>query len=279
MTSSLATQRRLVVTGDDFGFSPQVNQGILQAHLQGVLTSASLMVTGAAVEEAVELAHRHPSLAVGLHLVLTQEKAVLPPEQIPHLVNPEGYFNASPLVAGLRYQFVPQARQELSWEVRAQLEKFRRTGLPLSHVDGHMHLHCHPVVLDILAQVAGEFGIRVVRLPLEEVPWESGLWLPDLLLGKIFARLRRHGEKIFGSQGVRLADRVYGLQATGRINEAYLLDLIPRLQGDLIEVYTHPALGHPAAGEHELLALVSERVRATLEGHGFALTNFLEAVL
>ncbi|MGB8698288.1 MAG: ChbG/HpnK family deacetylase, partial [Thermosynechococcaceae cyanobacterium] len=162
-------QRFAIVNGDDFGFSPGVNAAIVQAHQHGVLTSTSLMVTGAAFPEAIALAQAHPDLAVGLHLVLVCGKSALPPERIPHLVDSQGQFPDNPTQAGLRYQFSPAARQELRLEIRAQLEQFRQTGLPLAHVDGHLHLHAHPVVLDILIDLAPEFGIRVIRLPYEEL--------------------------------------------------------------------------------------------------------------
>lgn len=99
------------------------------------------MVTGEAFDQAVELAKANPSLAIGLHLVLCCGRSVLPPDQIPHLVNEHGEFSNDPTAAGLRYQFNGAAQREVALEIRAQLEKFRQTGLPLSHVDGHLHLH------------------------------------------------------------------------------------------------------------------------------------------
>ncbi|HEX4439875.1 MAG TPA: ChbG/HpnK family deacetylase, partial [Thermoanaerobaculia bacterium] len=134
-----ARLKRLVVTGDDFGFSDGVNAAIVEAHEHGVLTSASLMVTGDASTGAVAAARELPTLSVGLHLVLVSGRAVLPPPRIPHLVGPDGRFRDSPTAAGLVYRFHPAARRELRAEIRAQLERFRETGLPLAHVDGHLH--------------------------------------------------------------------------------------------------------------------------------------------
>ncbi|MCY7274968.1 MAG: ChbG/HpnK family deacetylase, partial [Phormidesmis sp. CAN_BIN44] len=114
--------RRLIINGDDFGFSSGVNQAIIEAHEQGVLTSTSLMVTGDAFEEAVTLAKAHPTLAVGLHLVLACGRSALPPDQIPHLVDAHGNFSNQPEKAGIYYHFSAAAWREIPLEIRAQLE-------------------------------------------------------------------------------------------------------------------------------------------------------------
>jgi chitin disaccharide deacetylase len=274
----LNTQRRrfAIINGDDFGFSQGVNQAIIQAYEQGVLTSTSLMVTGNAAEEAIALASDRPNLATGLHLVLVCGRSVLLPEQIPHLVDSKGNFSDSPLQAGLRYQFHPAAHKELRQEIRAQLEKFRASGLPLSHVDGHLHLHTHPVILRILVELAPEFGIRVIRLPSEELRINLKLdtqnLLTKLVWAAVFGRLRRYGEDLLISHGIKFADRVYGLLQTGNITEEYLLGLIPQIQADLIEIYSHPAVFQP--GDVELAALLSKQVREVLNVNGFELTNY-----
>ena len=251
------SRKLLVVTGDDFGFSHGVNEAILRAHKEGILTSASLMVSGDAYPEAVDYARSNPSLGVGLHLVVGCGRSVLVHRDIPHLVNKRGEFSSYLVAAGLRYQFSAAARRELKKEIQAQLEKFRRTNLPLSHVDGHHHMHLHPVVLEILIGFAREYDIRCIRLPSEE-------W------GAIFKRLRRYGEKKCAAAGIDFPEEVYGLLRSGQVTEEYLLGLIPQLTSSRVEIYSHPALekegesrnGPHGSGESELAALLSPRVRA-----------------
>ncbi len=279
-------KRYIVVNADDFGFSTGVNQAILQAHEDGILTSASLMVTGAAFHEAVGIAGSHPNLGVGLHLVLASGSSALPPSEIPQLVNPAGAFPNDPAQAGLTYQFNPAARLQLRAEIRAQFERFRQTGLPLSHVDGHLHLHCHPVVLSILADLAAEFGIRRIRLPFEELRFEFKITQPTTwnkaVLWSVFGLLRRAGIQILRSPGIQYTERVYGLFQTGKISESYLLSLLPRITVDCVELYAHPAISLPGepfsglegSGELELAALQSQKVRRTLLEYGFELINF-----
>lgn len=283
-TFSRAHRRFVIINGDDFGFSSGMNRAIIEAHERGVLTSTSLMVTGQAFEEAVALAKAHPNLAVGLHVVLGKGKAVLPPSQIPHLVDEKGNFSNEPNRAGLHYQFNAKARQELRLEIRAQLEKFRETGLHLSHVDGHLHMHSHPVVMRALVELADEFQIQVIRLPFEELRLTLNLDRSDLqsklLWWSVYAGLRRYGESLLKAKGIGFVDRVYGLLQTGRMTETYLLGLIPQIRANLIEIYSHPAIAIPgepkpyglAAEEFE--ALLSDKVREILVESGFELTNY-----
>lgn len=282
----MPAMRYMVVNGDDFGFSQGVNQAIIQAHTQGILTSTSLMVTGTAFEEAVDLAQQYPNLAVGLHLVLGCGKAVLPPAQIPHLVDAQGYFPDNPAQAGWRYYFHPQAHQELRLEIAAQLQKFEQTGLPLSHVDGHLHHHVNPAVLKVLMELAPTYPIPVVRLPHEELSFTLNVdtqgWFSKLLGWSVFRQLRRWGEPMLGARGVRCAERVYGLLQTGAVTEDYLLGLIPQIQANVVELYAHPAIAYPheqnngpaGAGERELATLLSPKVRECLFSNGFELTHY-----
>jgi chitin disaccharide deacetylase len=276
----------LIVNGDDFGFSHGVNEGIIKAHTEGILTSTSLMVSGNAFEEAVNLALNYKGLAVGLHLVLCCGKSVLSPEEIPHLVDKNGNFSNSPFLAGLNYQFNADARKELKLEIRAQLERFKNTGLNMSHVDGHLHLHCHPVVLNYLVELAPEFDIKYIRLPLEELDINLGInpenKLMKMVYSWVFGRLREYGDRLLSSHNIRFSDRVYGLLETANMNEDYLLKLIPQMSGKIVEIYSHPAItiegepinGNPGSGEIELQAYLSDKVREMVIKNGWKLTNY-----
>lgn len=275
--------RELRVTGDDFGASKSVNRAIVEAHARGILTSSSLMVEGEAAAEAIAIARSLPTLAVGLHLVLVDGHSSLPPGEIPALVDAAGRFRRNPFAAGLLYQFSGEARRQVRREIRAQLERFRATGLALSHVDGHHHMHLHPVALDALVELAPEFGIRRIRLPSEELRFalaagRSGA-AGKIFWSLVFGGLRRSGARRLRSAGIDFSERVYGLLQTGRIDEDYLLDLIPRIQADRVEIYSHPAApdgtsdAAAAQGSRELAALVSPRVRDAVARNRFVLAK------
>ena len=213
---------QIIVNADDFGASASINTAILQAHRQGILTSASLMVTGDAAAEAVEIARQAPTLAVGLHLVVAGGKAALPPEWNPHIVDANGLFPSDPLVAGLRYFFSRTAQTELAAEMEAQFERFAATGLALSHVDGHMHMHMHPTVLRLLIRLAEEHGAQGLRLPRDDF-WLSvrhdrqraGL---KAVWAIVFGLLARHGVKQLEGHPLKVAHRVYGFMQTGQMH-------------------------------------------------------------
>jgi len=281
-------RRRLIVCADDFGMSPGVNAAVLRAHCEGIVTEASLMVTGAAAAEAVAMALRTPTLGVGLHLVLAQGYPVSPPHAVPDLVDGAGMFPSEPVRLGLRYFFAPGLRESLEREIAAQLERFRDSGLPLSHVDGHLTLHVHPVVLDILCSLKERFGIRAMRLPIE--PLRHTLSFDRRAMGRrafeglVFSILGRYARARMRRHGICHPDRMYGMHQSGHISEAYLLHLIPRLGPGTTELYCHPAVADEEVRRwtpdydrgRELAALTSPRVRAAIDAAGIELIRYCD---
>ena len=276
----------LIINADDFGYSAAVNRAVMQAHTQGVVTSASLMVNEAAAAEAIALAQAHPSLAVGLHLALVLGRSALPHHALPHITDAQGRFTNSSLAAGLQYFFSPAARREIRREMRAQFERFAATGLPFSHVDGHTHLHMHPVVFKELIALCEEFNVRRVRVVKGEMRLSLALdrsRLPiKLLWGIVFNWLGRWCDEQLAGRGFVQPRKVYGLLQTGDMNEDYLLGLLPRIEKVPSEIYAHPlpfdadeaAQRENPGGVRELQALTSERLRQAVEQAGFVLACY-----
>lgn len=236
----------LIVTGDDFGLSSGTNHAIIKAHQEGILTSASLMATGRAFEEAVGLARANPGLSVGLHVVLLQGRSVLSHEKIPHLVDPDGNFPNNSFLAGTRYFFSKEAQRELREELRAQIERFLSTGLRLAFLSGHLNVHVHPTVFGILIGLAQEFGIRAFRLPREGLllNLKADLSRPfsKLFHYLTFYLLSRHCKKILSGKGFLFTDRVYGLLQYGDMNAGYIRYLLGHLPQGVTEIYFHPCI-------------------------------------
>ena len=281
------TARRLVVSGDDFGAAPEVNAGIVRAHRDGILTSTSLMVTGGSAAEALALARANPRLAVGLHLVLAQGR---PAAAESRLAAPDGAFRRAPVATGIRYAWmcVSQAgRAELRREVEAQLAAFAATGLNLAHVDGHLNMHLHPMVLPILLELAPRYGIRALRLSREDLGaalrFDRRHIVRKLAEGAVFHALAAYAAPRLRAVGIVTADRVYGMHQTGHVDERYLLAVIATLPDGVSEVYCHPSDGvAPALARYqpgydhagEVAGLVSPRVRAALEAGGVELVAY-----
>src|ERR1700760_3328276 len=119
-----------LLTADDFGLTPSVNDAVEHAHRAGALHAASLMVAAPAAADAVQRARAMPTLRVGLHLVVIEGPAVLLPAEIPDLVDATGWFPSDQLGLGIRYAMNPRVRRQLAAEIRAQFAAFLATGLP-----------------------------------------------------------------------------------------------------------------------------------------------------
>lgn len=283
--------KRLVTTGDDFGLAPEVNRGIVRAHREGILRCTSLMVAGPAAAEAVEMARSTPTLDVGLHLVLVRGRASSPPASIPGLARPDGRLRDAPVASGLAWFFRSDLRRSLAVEIRAQLEAFRATGLPLSHVDGHLNVHLHPVALDVLADLAAEFRIPALRLARDPVVAalreDPSAAARKCFEGLAFRVLSRRARARLRGRGVALADRLHGLHRSGGCDERWLERTIARLPPGTTEIYFHPAEAHTPLLERlmpgyrhrdELAALVSPRVRRTALRAGVEIASWREVV-
>jgi hopanoid biosynthesis associated protein HpnK len=286
MSAGLAVaERAAIVTADDFGFSREVNAGVIRAHREGVLTATSLMVAGAARDEAAALARENPQLDVGLHLVVCRGRSVLGPERLTGVVDAAGDFAETPVAAGMRYFFNRAIRSRLRDEIRAQIELHLKLIGRLDHIDGHLNFHVHPAIADLLIELCAEYRVPCMRLPRERVFTTLGLARDHaarkIVEAVIFRALSRRARRKLDQRGIRSTDWLFGLHQTGHLTEAYMLGIVARLPPGLTELYFHPAVdvgGRPPAleAQSEVAILTSARVRAALSERGVRLTNFAE---
>jgi hopanoid biosynthesis associated protein HpnK len=275
--------RRLIVTADDFGAAVEVNEAVEVAHRTGILTAASLMVSGPAADDAVTRARRNPRLRVGLHLVLIEGRPVLPPGSVSRLVNADGSFRRDMAAMGALFAASGAARRQLAAEIAAQFEAFRATGLALDHCNAHKHYHLHPLIGGLIASIGRRYGLRAARVPLEPASIlrriEPGTpRMPSLALAPWALLLRRR----FRAAGLFTCDRVFGLQWSGGMTQDRLCGLIAHLPRGLSEIYLHPATA-PYAGSapgyryrEELEALTSAGVAAACRERALQLGGFAD---
>lgn len=238
--------KQLIITADDFGLTSGVNRAVEQAWKSGLLTCASIMPGEAAFDEAVKIARRNPGLQVGLHLTLVQGRAVLPPAEIPELVDVQGNFSQKPVRSGLRYFFDRGIYCQLKREIEAQIKKVLDAGIPLTHIDGHLNIHLHPTVFRILAELMPRYGITTFRLSQERLS-HNLRFDRERKIGKsvehlIFGYLTDHARPELDRLGIRYASEVKGVLNSGRMTEEYLLNIIDGLQEGLTEIYFHPGI-------------------------------------
>lgn len=281
--------KRLIVSADDFGISPEVNEAVERAHRNGILRAASLMVAAPAASDAIARARRLPDLAVGLHVVLVNGRPTLPAERVPDLVDERGELPTDLVRAGFRFFFRPGIRRQLEAEIRAQFAAFAATGLRLDHVDAQSHMHVHPTVFGAILRVGREYGLRAIRIPREPFArsyraggdrWGARLGntlLTQPWLALMTARARR--------LGIASNDYAFGVNDPGAMTEERVLRLLDDLPDGVTEMFFHPATG-PFAGADpgteryawagELAALTSERLRRSIERHNVASVTYGE---
>jgi hopanoid biosynthesis associated protein HpnK len=273
---------QVIFNADDFGRSPSINSAVLLAHQQGVLTSSSLMVTGCAMEQAVFMAKENPSLAVGLHLVAVSGSSVLPRKDIPHLVNDQGRFLDNAVLAGFRYFFSKVAQDELAREITAQFERFGETGLPLSHIDGHLHMHVHPKVFKLVLSLAEQYGAHGLRLPRDDIrlalSYDHSHMGIKMIWAVVFGILSRWCSRQMENHHLVSTQNVYGLMQSGKMHEAYVINLLYQLAHNSAEIYFHPDLKTriDTLGPNRLdfETLMSPKVRQVIEEKGLRLSSY-----
>jgi predicted glycoside hydrolase/deacetylase ChbG (UPF0249 family) len=266
-------RKQLVVNADDFGFTPDVNRGIVDGHRRGILTATTLMANGAAFDDAVRLARETPSLDIGCHLVLIGERSPVSGKPYPATVG-------QLLAALARRQIRPYE------EFAAQIRRIAGAGIRPSHLDTHKHTHLAPPVLDAVARLSQEFGIRWVRRPFDlplhalrgTVPWMKRATNSALGL------LRRRFHRVLERHGCRTTDHFAGFQITGRFRTAELVELLADLPGGSTEFMCHPGYCGEAlraaptrlkeSRERELEALTAAETRAAVERNGIDLVGY-----
>jgi hopanoid biosynthesis associated protein HpnK len=284
--AGLGAERRVIVTGDDFGLALPFNEAIELAYRRGVLTTASLMPGEAATADAIERARQNPGLCVGLHLALAEATPVAAPVLIPRLVNAAGALHdpGAALVRFTLFGALPAFQRELETEIRAQFTAFARSGLRLDHVSGHNNLHLHPAVLPILVRVARDFGATAIRVPYEPFvsAWRASrtglfarffVWL---VMGSWTAWARRR----LLAEGFAVNAHIFGVFDCGAMTLPRLLGMVRELPSGASEIHVHPATRRcpeierttPSyAHEDELAALLAPELRQALDEHAVRL--------
>jgi chitin disaccharide deacetylase len=241
--------KELILNADDFGLTPGVNEGIIRGHRDGILTSATLMATGPAFDDAVRQALANPNLGVGCHLVLVGGTAVAPPAEIPSLVDPTGKLPESLGMFVAKVSTGKIRPHEIERELRAQIEKIREARIEPTHVDTHKHTHAHPIVMEALGRVAKALGITKIRKPMENLQdsWEStrqesGGVAAQLLASAAVRAITPQFHIISRRYGLHSPDHFLGLAMTGKLGPAALRRLVEAVPDGQTEIMLHPGL-------------------------------------
>jgi predicted glycoside hydrolase/deacetylase ChbG (UPF0249 family) len=266
--------KRLVVNADDFGFTPDINEGIVEAHRDGILTATTLMANGEAFEDAVRLAAAVPSLDIGCHLTLIGGRSLLAPyNPLPSSV-PE-------LLVSIVSRQIP-----IYDELAAQVRKIQAAGIVPTHLDTHKHTHLAPPVLDAVARLSQHFGIPWVRRPFD-LPLTAAGGEARILkraVSRSLEALRGRFHRVLSQRDCRATDHFAGFQLTGRFRTSELVQLIGALPEGSTELMCHPGRCRSSlrnaptrlkeSREEELHALTSPEARQALRESQVQLVNY-----
>jgi predicted glycoside hydrolase/deacetylase ChbG (UPF0249 family) len=254
--------KRLITNADDFGFTRDVNAGIVHAHREGVLTATTLMANGDAFDDAVRLAFEAPGLDIGCHLVLVQGTSLLTGRPLPE----------TPLQL---LRNLAAGQLDIYAELRAQIEKIRDAGISLTHLDSHKHTHIVPSVFRAVIKLAQDLEIPYVRLPLDHT---------TRMAGAACRFADRYYRRFAMRANIQMTDHFRGFRLTGFLTEATFATALRNLQPGTTEFMCHPGmLGEELkrartrlkeARVRELEALTSPRIRELMAAESIHLANF-----
>jgi predicted glycoside hydrolase/deacetylase ChbG (UPF0249 family) len=254
---------RLIINADDFGLTTGINRAVAELHQAHTLTSATLMATGPAFDDAVAVARANPTLGVGCHIVLTDGTPVSPPQSIPTLLGPDGKTFRPSLIDFVQALLRGKIREEdIEREASAQIEKLQRAGIHITHLDTHKHTHLFPAVARPLLRIAERCSIKSIRSPFEPA------WCNRLKHGALLRRLQIHLLNRFRPHFYRISqirnhsilttNGTVAISATGSFTATTLQEVLDALPTD----GTYELCCHPGYNNADLDAIPT-RLRAT----------------
>lgn len=274
LTDTLTAVRRLIVNADDFGLTSGINQAVVELYDAHALTSATLMATGPELNQAVAMSSPLPSLGVGCHIVLVDGTPVLPPAQIPSLIDnsaqnkPAFRTKLSTFVTDLLRGRI--AESEIEAETAAQIRKLQHSGVHVTHLDTHKHTHTFPRVLRPLLRAASICGVKAIRNPFEP-NWSLNATASAGHVRRMQVRLLRSQSATFQQEiagaGLITTNGAIGVLATGTLDTATIRDLLAAMPDGTWELVTHPGYNDAALQQQHTRLLASREVerKALLE--------------
>ena len=286
--------KSLIVNADDLGWTEGVNRGIVEAHRNGIVTSASLLANGSAFASGVEVARSVPGLGVGVHLNLSDGPPVAARELVTSLVNDRGEFEGGPENLLLRVARGGLALHEVEQEWEAQIEKVRDAGIQPTHLDGHKHVHMLPGLFEIALRLAKRYGIGAIRVAHEASSLRAALSTGEelhtaaVLKQGVQARglklLARDARELAERAGISTADYFCGIAQTGEMTKQGVAQLLRSLPDGTTELMCHPGYADQAlrntatrlqgSRQTELQILTDVEVRNLVASQGIRLIDY-----
>lgn len=277
--------KQLIINADDFGLHETVNLGIIHGFTSGFITSTTIMASGKAFEHAAMLAAANKQLGIGVHLTLVGEKPVCNPENVKSLVDSEGCLSPQYPRFLLRYMLGSIELADIRRELTAQVQKVVDSGIHITHLDSHQHMHIVPGIINITIDIAKEFGIKAVRIPAEPYFFLGGYPCTPM---RVVARtgltfLAQLAARKVKKHKLAMPEHFFGMLAGGNMREEFLSTIIDALPEGITEIMMHPGTNNEILnkdynwnyhGQEELAAVTSDNVRHRIADRKIKLISF-----
>jgi len=274
----------LIVTADDFGLTKSINEGIEKTYKEGIVKVLSFIPAGEAFEDAVLFAKQAKLEGIGAHLALTQVSPVTDPVKIPTLVSKDGKFYKSYAQFLAKFFIGAINPDEIYLELKNQMEKLHRTGLSITNLSSHEHIHMVPGILKIFIALSKEYNIPYIRC-LHSEKMRSPFSVKKLYKRLLLPLFSGKMEKMLKASGVKHTSGFLGFLDSGALQEKILLEMIRYLKDGATELVCHPGFAGPevldrcifhANCETETSALTSRNVRELIDKEGIRLARYEE---
>ena len=277
---------RLVVNADDFGLDSSINRAIIKGHREGIITSTSLLASGHAFDEAVALAKENPTLGIGIHTCLVGGlEPVSAPKDVSTLLV-DGRFPMTYGEFAKRLASGEVNMSEIYTELDRQFAKILDTGLPITHVDGHQHLHVLPQLTPMVLSLMKKYNLDKVRIPGEERLFTNGLRDWKRFVGKsVLTETAERARSVMVANGIGCTNYFWGMMSGGQLTEERLADIIRRVATKVgsHEIMTHPGddtamldrkFGWHYHWEDELAAMCAPLIKNAITAAGISLVTY-----
>jgi len=288
--------KRLIVNADDFGLTAGVNQAIIEAHQDGLISSTSLLANGEAFADAISVSRRAPGLGVGIHLNLTEGKPVAPAAGVHSLINGRGLFARKPAGLWRAILLGRVSSTEIERELRAQIEKVLAAGTVPTHLDSHKHVHALPALGEMSVRLASQYGVKAIRSITEtrtalsyllaRFPRAKVKILRQRLSSFALSALSRGWRRRLPHAALACAEHFYGVTVTGFLDEEVLREILLHLPDGTSELMCHPGYVDRALRqtptrlleerEREYQALTRPHIKLLARDLGIQLINYGE---
>jgi len=274
--------RSLIVTADDFGLTEGINEGIVKARREGIVTFVNFLASGEAFDNAAGLKDELNINEMGAHLALTETVPVSDPATIPSLIAKNGRFFRHYTTFFARLFLGMVDPDHIRLELKSQMDRLKRLGIPVTNLSSHEHIHMAPAILKIFIELAGEYNIPSIRYLNEDRPMRRFAlkkFYKALLLPYLNKRIKPALEK----KQIVFTDHLLGFLDSGKIEEEILMDMLGSMDDGYTELVTHPGFLGPEIldrykfhinCESELYALTSPRVKKTISEKNVALVTY-----